>query len=193
MTAQGSAGGATPRPPRTRASEPEETPSRASGWKELLPIARVFRESSGESRAALILVSTQLEKIFGLKLHDDLFPPLGELPGKTRGDPRTDARARNDSHGNVNPRAQSGDVLTVEHVFAAPMIDEPLTRPMCSPIGDSAAATVVMSERKARELGLAQGRPHGGERRVGPRARESGFGDALHARGVRGEREGRSS
>ena len=38
------------------------------------------------------------------------------------------------------------------------MIAEPLTRPMCSPIGDGAAAAVVVSERKARELGIAQAR-----------------------------------
>ncbi|HEY4668882.1 MAG TPA: thiolase family protein, partial [Tepidiformaceae bacterium] len=40
-------------------------------------------------------------------------------------------------------------------VLAAPMIAEPLTRPMCSPIGDGAAAVVVVSERKARELGIS--------------------------------------
>jgi acetyl-CoA acetyltransferase len=34
------------------------------------------------------------------------------------------------------------------------MIAEPLTRPMCSPIGDGAAAAVIVSERKMRELGL---------------------------------------
>jgi acetyl-CoA acetyltransferase len=34
------------------------------------------------------------------------------------------------------------------------MVAEPLTRPMCSPIGDGAAAAIVVSERKARELGV---------------------------------------
>jgi acetyl-CoA acetyltransferase len=62
--------------------------------------------------------------------------------------------AKNSFHGSLNPRAQFREVLTVEDVLAAPMIDEPLTRPMCSPIGDGAAAAVVVSERKARELGL---------------------------------------
>ena len=36
------------------------------------------------------------------------------------------------------------------------MIAEPLTRPMCSPIGDGAAAAVIVSESKARELGISQ-------------------------------------
>jgi len=62
--------------------------------------------------------------------------------------------AKNSLHGSLNPRAQFREVLSVEDVLAAPMIVEPLTRPMCSPIGDGAAAAVVVSERKARELGL---------------------------------------
>jgi acetyl-CoA acetyltransferase len=62
--------------------------------------------------------------------------------------------AKNSYHGSLNPRAQFRDVMTVEEVLAAPMIAEPLTRPMCSPIGDGAAAVVVVSARKARELGL---------------------------------------
>ncbi len=61
--------------------------------------------------------------------------------------------AKNSLHGSLNPRAQFREVLTVEDVLGAPMIVEPLTRPMCSPIGDGAAAAVVVSERKAGELG----------------------------------------
>ncbi len=64
--------------------------------------------------------------------------------------------AKNSYHGSLNPRAQFREALTVEEVLAAPMIAEPLTRPMCSPIGDGAAAAVVVSERKARELGIAK-------------------------------------
>ena len=62
--------------------------------------------------------------------------------------------AKNSFHGSLNERAQFREELTVEQVLAEPMIAEPLTRPMCSPIGDGAAAVIVMSERKVRELGL---------------------------------------
>jgi acetyl-CoA acetyltransferase len=62
--------------------------------------------------------------------------------------------AKNSRHGHLNPRAQFRDELTVADVLAAPMIVEPLTRPMCSPIGDGAAAVVVVSPRKASELGI---------------------------------------
>lgn len=64
--------------------------------------------------------------------------------------------AKNSLHGSLNPRAQFREQLTVEQVLAQPMIAEPLRRSMCSPIGDGAAAVVVVSEHKARELGVAR-------------------------------------
>ncbi|MBB4614394.1 thiolase family protein [Novosphingobium taihuense] len=62
--------------------------------------------------------------------------------------------AKNSRHGAHNPRAQFRDVTTVEEVLAAREIVWPLTLPMCSPIGDGAAAVLLVSERKARELGI---------------------------------------
>ena len=62
--------------------------------------------------------------------------------------------AKNSYHGSLNPKAQFRTALSVDEVLAEPMIAEPLTRPMCSPIGDGAAAAVIVSEAKARELGL---------------------------------------
>ncbi|MEM7407933.1 MAG: thiolase family protein [Pseudomonadota bacterium] len=63
--------------------------------------------------------------------------------------------AKNSLHGSLNPNAQFQTHMSVDDVMAAPMIAEPLTRPMCSPVGDGAAAAILMSERKARALGLA--------------------------------------
>jgi acetyl-CoA acetyltransferase len=65
--------------------------------------------------------------------------------------------AKNSYHGSLNARAQFREALSVDEVLASPMIAEPLTRPMCSPIGDGAAAAVIMSERKARQLGVGKG------------------------------------
>lgn len=64
--------------------------------------------------------------------------------------------AKNSHHGSLNPRAQFREELSVADVLAAPMVAEPLTRPMCSPIGDGAAAVVVVSEERARSLGIAR-------------------------------------
>jgi len=64
--------------------------------------------------------------------------------------------AKNSLHGSLNPRAQFREALTVEDVLNSRLIVEPLTLPMCSPIGDGAAAAVIVSERKARELGISK-------------------------------------
>mgnify|MGYP001597568183 CR=1 FL=1 len=63
--------------------------------------------------------------------------------------------AKNSFHGSMNVRAQFREALSVEEVLASPMIAEPLTRPMCSPIGDGAAAVVIVSEAKKKQLGLS--------------------------------------
>jgi acetyl-CoA acetyltransferase len=64
--------------------------------------------------------------------------------------------AKNSHHGSLNPKAQFQQALTVDEVLAEPMVAEPLTRAMCSPIGDGSAAAVIVSERKARELGISK-------------------------------------
>lgn len=63
--------------------------------------------------------------------------------------------AKNSFHGSLNPRAQFQQAMSVAEVLAAREIVDPLTLPMCSPIGDGAAAVVVVSEKKARELSLS--------------------------------------
>ncbi len=65
--------------------------------------------------------------------------------------------AKNSYHGSLNPHAQYREVLGVDEVLAAPSVAPPLTLPMCAPIGDGAAAVVLVSEKKARELGLKNG------------------------------------
>jgi acetyl-CoA acetyltransferase len=64
--------------------------------------------------------------------------------------------SKNSFHGSLNPRAQFREEMSVEEVLADRLIVEPLRRSMCSPIGDGAAAAVVVSERKARELGITK-------------------------------------
>ncbi|MFN8626549.1 MAG: thiolase family protein [Candidatus Binatia bacterium] len=64
--------------------------------------------------------------------------------------------AKNSFHGSLNPRAQFHEEMTVEQVLNDRLIVEPLTRSMCAPIGDGAAAAVVVSERKAKQLGLTK-------------------------------------
>ncbi len=61
--------------------------------------------------------------------------------------------SKNHFHSSMNPLAQYQTTFTVEEVLAAPQVAWPLTRPMCSPIGDGAAATIICSEEFARKAG----------------------------------------
>jgi acetyl-CoA acetyltransferase len=63
--------------------------------------------------------------------------------------------AKNSRNGSLNPIAQTRTALGVDEILAARMIADPLTRPMCSSIGDGAAALVLTSADLARHRGIA--------------------------------------
>lgn len=58
---------------------------------------------------------------------------------------------KNHNNGSLNPHAQYRERYTLEEILASPAVAEPLTRLMCAPIGDGAAAAILMSEEKARQ------------------------------------------
>jgi acetyl-CoA acyltransferase len=58
---------------------------------------------------------------------------------------------KNHLHGSLNPHAQYRERYTLEEILASPLVAEPLTRLMCSPIGDGAAAAVLVAADKARQ------------------------------------------
>lgn len=64
--------------------------------------------------------------------------------------------AKNSFHGSLNPKAQYRNVMSVDEVLAAREISYPLTLAMCSPIGDGAAAAVIVSEKMVRQLGQSR-------------------------------------
>jgi acetyl-CoA acyltransferase len=59
---------------------------------------------------------------------------------------------KNHYHGSLNPHAQYRERYTLEEIMESPLVAEPLTRLMCSPIGDGAAAAILCSEEKARQF-----------------------------------------
>ncbi len=63
--------------------------------------------------------------------------------------------AKNHTNSRHNPYAQYRDPMTVEEVLAAPEISYPLTRPMCSPVGDGAAAVILCTKAGLKKLGLS--------------------------------------
>ncbi|MCY4087570.1 MAG: thiolase family protein [Actinomycetia bacterium] len=58
--------------------------------------------------------------------------------------------SKNRAHARLNPVAQYREELTVDEVLSAREIVDPLTLPMCAPIGDGAAALVVTTRERAR-------------------------------------------
>jgi len=59
---------------------------------------------------------------------------------------------KNHYHGSLNPHAQYRDVYTLEEIMNAPVVAEPLTRLMCSPIGDGAAAVILCNANLAHKF-----------------------------------------
>jgi acetyl-CoA acyltransferase len=63
---------------------------------------------------------------------------------------------KNHHHATMNPKAAYRKETPLEEVLASEMIAWPLTKLMCSANVDGAAAVIVVSEKKARELGLSR-------------------------------------
>ena len=60
--------------------------------------------------------------------------------------------SKNHYYGSLNPKAQYQFEVTVEKVLEDRLISYPLTRSMCAPIGDGAAAAILCSEELLKEL-----------------------------------------
>ena len=60
--------------------------------------------------------------------------------------------SKNHYHGSLNPYAQYRKKMTVEEVLADKLVSYPITRPMCSPISDGAAAAILCSGDYLRKL-----------------------------------------
>jgi acetyl-CoA acetyltransferase len=89
----------------------------------------------------------------------DVYAELARRYLERTGATRADLAAvvvKNRRHAAANPLAQLRSPISVEEVLAGRLVVDPLTAPMCSPIGDGAAAVVVASAGAARRLGLRQ-------------------------------------
>lgn len=66
--------------------------------------------------------------------------------------------SKNHMHSVHNPYSQYRKPFSIEEVLNAPPITYPLTLPMCSPLSDGAAATIVCNEDGLRKLGIKKSR-----------------------------------
>jgi len=62
--------------------------------------------------------------------------------------------AKNHTNSQYNKYAQYQTPMTIDEVLAAPEISYPLTRPMCSPVGDGAAAAILATKSAVKKLGI---------------------------------------
>lgn len=95
--------------------------------------------------------------------------------------------SKNHHHGSMNPLAQYQREMTVEEVLDDVLVSYPITRSMCAPIGDGAAAALICSERAARRFREAKpirisasvmgsgSLPHSGLKEVGVRAAATAY------------------
>ncbi len=60
--------------------------------------------------------------------------------------------SKNHRHGSLNPLAQYQSEMSVEQVLADKVVTYPLTRAMCAPVGDGAAAAIVCSQKQLRKM-----------------------------------------
>jgi len=58
---------------------------------------------------------------------------------------------KNHHNGSLNPHAQYQERYSLEDILVSPMVAEPLTRLMCAPIGDGAAAAVIAAGSKVKQ------------------------------------------
>lgn len=87
----------------------------------------------------------------------DVYASWAKFHMKTFGTTQEDlahVASKNHFHSTLNPKSQYRDDISVEAVMAARLISWPLTLPMCSPISDGGAAAILVSEDKARQLGM---------------------------------------
>lgn len=91
----------------------------------------------------------------------DIYAALAQFHMTTFGTTQDDiarAAAKNHDASRFNPKAQYQMPMTVEQVLADKAIIYPLTRSMCAPVSDGAAAAVVCTRKGLARLGASQSR-----------------------------------
>ena len=95
----------------------------------------------------------------GRSLFMDLYAAQAKAHMQTFGSTQEDfARiaANTHGHGKHNPKAQYRTAFSVQQVLNDKPIVDPFTRAMCAPVSDGAAAVVLCSEEKLKQLGRSK-------------------------------------
>ena len=99
------------------------------------------------------------EGLFGSESMPAVFAEAGMVHAQKYGttiEQFAQVAVKNHHHATMNPKAMYRKETPLEEVLASEMIAYPLTKLMCSANVDGAAALVLVSEKKARELGMSR-------------------------------------
>ncbi len=99
------------------------------------------------------------EGLFGSESMPAVFAEAGMVHANAYGttlEQFAQVAVKNHHHATMNPKAAYRKETPLEEVLASEMIAWPLTKLMCSANVDGAAAVIIVSEKKARELGLGR-------------------------------------
>jgi len=100
-----------------------------------------------------------VEGLFGSESMPAVFAEAGMVHAQKYGttlEQFAQVAVKNHHHATMNPKAAYRRETPLEEVLASEMIAWPLTKLMCSANVDGAAALVLVSEKKARQLGMGR-------------------------------------
>ena len=100
-----------------------------------------------------------VEGLFGSESMPAVFAEAGMVHANAYGttlEQFAQVAVKNHYHATMNPKAVYRKETPMEEVLASEMIAWPLTKLMCSANVDGAAAVIIVSEKKARELGMSR-------------------------------------
>ncbi|MEA2323384.1 MAG: hypothetical protein QOD81_3234 [Solirubrobacteraceae bacterium] len=112
--------------------------------------ARSLAALAADSEIELAAMGMQFSAVYAIHPKYNLRGRMDEY-GWTARD-FADVVVKNSRHGALNPYAQHRRALDADEVLASPMVTDPLTRLMCSSIGDGAAAAIVCARDDAASL-----------------------------------------
>lgn len=100
-----------------------------------------------------------VEGLFGSESMPAVFAEAGMVHANAYGttlEQFAQVAVKNHYHATMNPKAAYRKETPLDEVLASEMIAWPLTKLMCSANVDGAAAVIIVSEKKARELGMGR-------------------------------------
>lgn len=128
-------------------------------------VEKMTDASSEEITRALMAAGSEDEQLSGLTFPSLYALMMQEYMQKFHATAKDIGYASVSSHGNgvANPLAQFRKTVSIEDVMGSPLVSDPITQLMCSPISDGAAAVVLETVEDTKGKVEIVGSGHGGD------------------------------